>query len=122
MDVETILAGGGLVVGGGALTKLAEMAFRAWSARYQRARVEGGVDARIPQPCTVEQSALQALCRDNTRDHENLFCRVAKAEKDIARIEAKGDANFQSIQRQLDGIAAMTGQLVDRIINGRRRA
>lgn len=50
MDVETILAGGGLVVTGGALGKILDVAFRAWAARNQKGEVKVS-----PSPLLTQQ-------------------------------------------------------------------
>lgn len=78
------------------------------------------IKAEIPQPLSVEQTAYQAKMKENEKDHENLFCRVSKIEQDVARIEAKSDANAISIQRQLDSLTNMVSQLFERIVKGKK--
>jgi len=111
--ISAIFGGGGIVYGG-------------WKGRQakeeaERRLVSGTVHAQIPQPLTQEQSANQASWKDNAHDHENLFNRMSKVEKDVARIEAKTDATFQFIQKQLDQLTNMTTQLFEKIIGKARK-
>jgi len=100
--IISAICGAGGVVGG-----------RVWGESSARK-----VKAEIPQPCIQEQSPSQANWKTNEHDHENLFNRVAKAEKDIARIEAKTDATFQFVQKQLDALTQMTTQIFNKLIKG----
>lgn len=56
--------------------------------------------------------------KENAKDHENLFARMARAETDIAAIKADNVAQ----NRLLDRMANQIEKLYDRIICGKRKA
>ena len=78
------------------------------------------IKAEMPQPLSVEQSAYQASMKENARDHENLFARMAVVEQTCSRVEAKMDASLDSINEQLKTQGNMVLQLFERICKGRR--
>lgn len=103
-----------LTIGGAALTTLGGIigaVVKAYTARNQRTEI-------APNPLTVEQTAYQAQMKDNAKDHENLFARMARAETDIAAIKADNVAQ----NRLLDRMANQIEKLYDRIICGKRKA
>jgi len=115
MDADTT----GLVISSGAIGALCGVASTWIKAKFgQRTRIEPNPS---PFPVQNEQTSNQAHWKDNSHDHENLFNRMSKVEKDVARIEAKTDATFQFIQRQLDQLTNMTTQLFEKIIGKARK-
>lgn len=103
-----------LTIGGAALTTLGGIigaVVKAYTARNQRTEI-------APNPLTVEQTAYQAQMKENAKDHENLFARMARAETDIAAIKADNVAQ----NRLLDRMANQIEKLYDRIICGKRKA
>jgi len=104
-----ICGGGGLAIGRQAGIK------RGREEEAAKHRIEGKVDANVPQPLSTEQTAYQAHCKDNAKDHENLFGRLSHLEQKVASIDAKLDATIASIQRQLDTLTDMVSQLFSRI-------
>ena len=79
------------------------------------------IKAELPQPFAVEQTSYQASMKENARDHENLFNRMARLEQKEAETAAKVDATFTSIQRQLDQMQSMVVQLFERICKGAKK-
>lgn len=75
----------------------------------------------VNDPLTVEQTGYQAKMKENDKAHENLFARVAVAEQKIASVDAKVDAKFSGLEKQLDGLTDMVRQLFDRIVGGKRK-
>ena len=103
------LSGGGAAVGT-ICTCLVQM----WKARHQKTEI-------APNPLSIEQTAYQASQKENAKDHENLFGRVARLEKSVSRIDAKVDAKFDAITEQLRETKDMVRQLFERIIGGAKR-
>lgn len=77
------------------------------------------IKAELPQPLSVEQSSYQATMKENARDHENLFGRIAVAEQAISRVEAKLDTGIAAINEQLKNQGAM---LFERICKGVKKS
>ena len=87
MDIADIIQGGGLVIGGAALAKVADIAARWFAARNSRTTVE-------PTPLPVEKvdkyvtrGEFNKHVEDNARDHENLFGRLNRNDKLTSRLE-----------------------------------
>ena len=74
-----------------------------------------------PNPLSIEQTAYQASQKENAKDHENLFGRVARLEQSVSRIDAKVDAKFDAITEQLRETKDMVRQLFDRICGGKKK-
>jgi len=113
VTILTIICGGGGVMLG------RQAGIRRGREEAERRLIEGELKANVPQPMTTEQSAYQAQCKDNAADHTNLFSRVSKLEQTVAALDAKMDATFNSIQRQLDSMNTMLSQLFERICKKR---
>lgn len=104
-----------LTIGGAALTTLGGIigaVVKAYTARNQRTEIS-------PSPLTIEQTAYQAQMKDNAKDHENLFARMARLEQQFAAIDAKVDAKFDAIKEQLAETKDMVRQLFERICKKR---
>lgn len=110
-DGDGIVAKGSLVVGSSVVTAI---------ITYFTAKRHAEKTA-IPQPCTVEQSGYQAKMKENDKAHENLFNRMSAVEKQLAAVDAKVDAKFDSITEQLRETKEMVRQLFDRICGGKRK-
>ena len=87
MELADIIQGGGLVIGGAALAKVADIAARWFAARNSRTTVE-------PTPLPVEKvdkyvtrGEFNKHVEDNARDHENLFGRLNRNDKLTSRLE-----------------------------------
>lgn len=87
MDADAILQAGGIFISGAAGVKIIEMVVRAWSARNQKTRIE-------PQPLEVK-GAPQFVTKEefekhaaaNARDHENLFSRLNRNDRETSEIK-----------------------------------
>ena len=64
-------------IGGTALGALCTALVNIWRARNQKTEI-------APNPLVQEQSAQQALWKDNARDHADIFDRLRKVEADVA--------------------------------------
>ena len=87
MDIADIIQGGGLVIGGAALAKVADIAARWFTARNSRTTVE-------PTPLPVEKvdkyvtrGEFNKHVEDNARDHENLFGRLNRNDRETSEIK-----------------------------------
>lgn len=87
MDISEIIQGGGLVIGGAALAKVADIAARWFAARNSRTTVE-------PTPLPVEKvdkyvtrGEFNKHVEDNARDHENLFGRLNRNDRETSEIK-----------------------------------
>ena len=103
-----------LTIGGAAIGTICTCLVNLWKARHQRTEI-------AKDPLNIQQSAFQASMKDNAKDHENLFCRVASVEQRVAAIDAKVDAKIDAINEQLRETKYMVRQLFDRIIGGKRK-
>lgn len=81
-----------IAAGSGAVGYICKCLTQMWSARHQKTTVE-------PSPLPVEmreayvtRREFDAHVADNSKDHENLFFRMAANDKATARIEGKLDA------------------------------
>lgn len=104
--------------GGGGLIFGRHFGKKAAADEFEKRQISGEVTTKLPQPFSVEQTAYQAQMKDNAKDHENLFARMARAETDIAAIKADNVAQ----NRLLDRMANQIEKLYDRIICGKRKA
>lgn len=102
-----------LSVGGAALGTICTCLVQMWKARNQKTEL-------APDPLRVQQSGYQASMKENAKDHENLFGRVACLEQSVARIDAKVDAKFDAITEQLKDTKEMVRQLFERICKGKK--
>ena len=87
MELAEIIQGGGLVIGGAALAKLADIASRWISARNSRTKVD-------PTPLPVDQvdkyvtrGEFNKHVEDNERDHESLFGRLNRNDRETSEIK-----------------------------------
>ena len=103
-----------LSVGGAAVGTICTCLVQMWKARHQKTEI-------APNPLSIEQTSYQASQKENAKDHENLFGRVAKLEQSVARIEATVDAKFDAFSEQLRETKDMVRQLFERIIGGAKR-
>ena len=103
-----------LTVGGSLGAAIVSAIVKIWSSRNAKTEI-------ATNPVSIEQSAYQAKMKENDKDHENLFARVATVEQAVARIDAKVDAKFDSITEQLRETKDMVRQLFERIIGGKRK-
>ena len=100
-----------LTIGGAALTTIGGIigsVLKAWSTKRH------AEETKIPQPCMTEQSAYQAWCKDNARDHEDIFKRLRNNESAIATLMERSIAQGKILDRMADQVSS----LYDRIICG----
>ena len=78
-DAASATSGDGVAfaIGGTALGALCTALVNIWRARNQKTEI-------TPNPLVQEQSAQQALWKDNARDHADIFERLRKVEADVA--------------------------------------
>ena len=88
MDADAILQAGGIFISGAAGVKIVEIVVRAWSARNQKTKIDPPippVDVRVSDPF-VRRSEFEKHVSDNARDHENLFGRMNRNDRDTSEI------------------------------------
>lgn len=112
MDAEltSSITGGGIVLSGAMVMKLAEMWFAARRAREQKTEIS-------PTPFPVEQSAQQALWKKNEADHADIFNRLRQVEAETAAQRAEIE-NAKTLQARMFN---MISALYDRIIGGKKK-
>lgn len=91
MDVESIIQNGGLILSGAAFAKLLDAALKAWSARNQRAEVRPQ-EHRENFPVDVAdkyvtRNEFEKHVRDNAGDHENIFARLNRNDRETSEIK-----------------------------------
>lgn len=64
-------------IGGTALGAICTALVNIWRSRNQKTEI-------APNPLAVEQTAQQALWKENAKDHANLFERLRKVEAEVA--------------------------------------
>lgn len=67
-----------------------------------------------PNTVNVETSKCEQTCKDNTKDHENLFLRMNDAEQRLARLEG----TYPEIRRTLESLDGKMTTLMLRGWNG----
>lgn len=102
-ELGSIIQGGGLVIGGVALGKVLDFAFRIWETRHQKTRVE-------PTPLPVEtRRAEEYVTQEEFQRH------VAEVQR---RFEA-GNTAFKELRKEITGMRedlhAGLGKINDRI-------
>ena len=87
MDIAEIIQGGGLVISGAALVKLLDFGVRWFTARNSRTTVD-------PTPLPVDKvdkyvtrGEFNKHVEDNARDHENLFGRLNRNDRETSEIK-----------------------------------
>ncbi len=93
MDVDTIIQGGGLILSGAAVGKIADVAIKAWTARHHKGEVEVK-----PDPLNVREED-KYVTRDefsrhvdqNESAHKEVFRRLTLNEQTTARQDGKLD-------------------------------
>ena len=104
MDAETIIQGGGLILSGAAVGKIADVAIRAWTARHHKGEVSVTPDplnVRMEDKFVprdefnrhVEQNAAEhkAMVDDRERNYEALYNRQLANDKLTSEIKGKLD-------------------------------
>lgn len=98
-SISQLIAGGGLVLSGGLILKLLELAQKVWLGKNQKTQVG-------PQPFEVKASADYALKSDcnglhvkNEREHENIFARLSFCEQSLSGSNAKLDMLIKGVDR-----------------------
>lgn len=110
MDISEIITNGGLVLSGGALLKISELALKAWTGKNQRNAVtienQPVEIAKKPDAIFATKGELNVLERkvdshiaDNSRDHENLFSRLNRNDRETAESRALLEAIREQIDR-----------------------
>ena len=90
MDVDTILQGGGLILAGGAVGKIADVALKAWSARNQKTEI-------APDPLNVKNEkkpVFVTVGEFNTR--------LGKVEQDIKDLRGDIQSSNAAVLAKLD--------------------
>ncbi|MBR1608626.1 MAG: hypothetical protein IJ678_03305 [Kiritimatiellae bacterium] len=87
MEMDAVLQGGGMVLSGVAVAKIADAVSKMWAARHQRTEI-------APQPLEVKEAAqyvskaeFERHVADNARDHENLFSRLNRNDRETSEIK-----------------------------------
>ena len=87
MDADALLQGGGLILSGAALTTIVNAVSKMWSARHQKTEI-------APQPLEVKgapeyvtREEFHRHAADNARDHENLFARMNRNDRETSEIK-----------------------------------
>ena len=93
MEVETIIQGGGLLISGAAVGKIADVAIKAWSARHHKGEV-----AVTPQPLGVKleeafvsRSEFDRHVEQNEAAHAEVFSRLKETEQKTENQNGKLD-------------------------------
>lgn len=86
MDMGELLQGGGLVLSGAAVAKIADALSKMWAARHQRTEI-------APQPLEVRgapdyvtREEFRKHADDNARDHENMFSRLNRNDRETSEM------------------------------------
>lgn len=89
MELSDIMQGGGLVLSGAAVKWIADAAISAWRSRNQRteARIEPTPLPVDRQDKYVTRGEFNRHVEDNVRDHENLFARLNRNDRETGEIK-----------------------------------
>ena len=93
MDVETIIQGGGLVLTGAAVGRIADVAIKAWTARHHKGEV-----AVTPDPLNVRKEdkyvtrgEFNKHVEQNESAHQEIFHRLKETEQKTEHQNGKLD-------------------------------
>ena len=100
----------GIIIGSGAVGAICALLGSWIKARYSRTTVE-------PNPLEVQQTATQAIWKENARAHADLFERLRKVEADVAGHNAAIIA-LKDLQNK---IYDMVSKLYEKVCNGGNR-
>lgn len=109
--------GGGIWIGRKGGESAAEKTFE---KREQEIRAKIANELRtsvLNDPLHVEQSAYQAMMKDNAKDHADIFNRLRNNESAIATLMERSIAQDKILDRMADQV----GSLYDRIICGGKK-
>ena len=98
MEMTDIIQGGGLVLSGAAVTKLASIAVKAWAARNGKTEVANDplninkLDKYVTRGefnKALERNAAdhERMARENSSAHENIFARLSRNDRDMGEIK-----------------------------------
>ena len=93
MELDAVLQGGGMVLSGVAVAKIADAVSKMWAARHQRTEI-------APQPLEVKLKETFASKDDNDVDHKEIFNRISALAMGHSRLRGAADM----IKPQLDRI------------------
>ena len=93
MDAETIIQGGGLILSGAAVGKIADVAIRAWTARHHKGEV-----SVTPDPLNVRKEdkfvtrgEFNKHVEQNDSAHAEIFRRLKETEQKTEHQDGKLD-------------------------------
>ena len=113
-SISQLIAGGGLVLSGGLILKLLELAQRVWTSKNQRMEI-------TPSPLEVKGRikgvAIYALKSDNEIDHENIFARLKTLESDNSGLKE----SINAIKSDVADSKKQINRLVWNLIPGSRK-
>ena len=84
MDVDALLQGGGLILSGVALRTIVDAVSKMWSARHQRTEIATQPLEVRGAPEYVTREEFDKHASDNARDHENLFARLNRNDRETS--------------------------------------
>lgn len=87
MEMTDIIQGGGLILSGAAVTKLASIAVKAWAARNGKTEVANDpLNVNMLDSYVTRDEFKDAMER-NAADHENIFARLSRNDRDMGEIK-----------------------------------
>lgn len=87
MEMTDIIQGGGLVLSGAALTKIVSIAVKAWAARNGKTEVANDPLNINKLDKYVTRGEFNKAMERNSADHENIFARLARNDREYGEIK-----------------------------------
>ena len=87
MEMTDIIQGGGLVLSGAAVTKLASIAVKAWAARNGKTEVANDPLNVNMLDSYVTRDEFKDVMERNAADHENIFARLTRNDREMGEIK-----------------------------------
>ena len=87
MEVGEGVSNGGLVVGGGLIVKLGDWISNWFRARNQKTTIEAPLPPIEKAPKYVTVQEFNRHVEDNARDHENLFGRMNRNDRETSELK-----------------------------------
>lgn len=102
MELDAVLQGGGMVLSGVAVAKIADAVSKMWAARHQRTQI-------APQPLEVKGAQRFVTCEQCELKHKGVDASLAAGTRAFEAIRSRMDADHRdvmaSIQKLNDRIA-----------------
>ena len=98
MDMGELLQGGGLVLSGAAVAKIADALSKMWAARHQRTEI-------APQPLEVKGATQYVTCEQCALRHKEVEKRLEQGDAAFRELRHEIHSGFQRVTDRISPVA-----------------